>query len=98
MKDISKEKRLAEFASNHSKQDFRLLVIFKTIKTRAEEELAKRKIEFDDSILNEVCAEKANELLPHERDINEEEFSALLEKIKTKTEEKYANGSQVVKR
>lgn len=90
MKDISKEKRLAEFASSHTKQDFRLLVLFKMIKTRAEEELARQKIEFDDGILNEVCVEKANELLPHERDIDEEDFWALLDKIKTKTKEKYA--------
>jgi hypothetical protein len=90
LKNISQERRLARFASKHTKEEFRLLVVFKTIKTRVEQELAKRKIKFDEDVLNEVCIEKANELLPIERDIGSDELAGLIEKIAFKTKEKYA--------
>jgi hypothetical protein len=54
-----------------------------------QEELSKRKIEFNDDILNEVCIDKAYELLPTQREINEKEFESLLEQIQERTKEKY---------
>jgi hypothetical protein len=71
-----------------------LLVVFKTIKTRVEQEFARRKVKFDEDVLNEVCIEKANELLPFERDIDSSELAELIEKIALETKEKYAKQSE----
>ena len=90
LKHISQEKRLAEFASKHTKQEFRLLVLFKTIKTRVEQELRKQNLDFDDDILNEVCIDKAKELLSVKQDIDSDELARLIERVSSKTKEKYA--------
>ncbi len=91
MKDISQEeKHLAEFASKHTKEEFRLLTVFKTIKIEVERELARKKIKFDDGVLNEVCIEKANELVPTDRVIDSNELDELIDEVAARTKEKYA--------
>lgn len=93
MKDTWREERLARFAKQHSKEEFRLLVLFKQIKTKAEEELKKRNIKIDDDILNQVCADKAAELLPPDRDITPEELAKLVEDVTARSKEKQAKGN-----
>jgi hypothetical protein len=66
--------------------------LFKQIKTRAEEELKKRNIRIDDDVLNQVCADKAAELLPPDRDITPEELAQLVADAAERTKEKYASG------
>lgn len=93
MKDTWREERLARFAKQHSKEEFRLLVLFKQIKTKVEEELKRRSIQIDDDILNQVCADKAAELLPPDREITPEELVKLVEDVTARTKEKYAKRS-----
>lgn len=93
MRDTWREERLARFAKQHSKQELRLLVLFKQIKTKIEEELKKRNITIDDDVLNQVCADKAAELLPPDRDITSEELVKLVEDIATSTNQKHAKKS-----
>jgi len=93
LKNTWREERLARFAKQHSKQELRLLVLFKQIKTKAEEELKRRSIQIDDDILNQACADKAAELLPPDRDITPEELVKLVEDITVRTKEKYAKRS-----
>jgi hypothetical protein len=90
LKDTWREERLAKFAREHSKEELRLLVLFKQIKTKVEEELKRRSIQIDDAILNQVCADKAAELLPPDRDITPEELEKLVEAVRARTKEKYA--------
>jgi hypothetical protein len=67
--------------------------LFKQIKTKTEEELKKRNIKIDDDVLNQVCADKAAELLPPDRDITPEELVKLVEDVTARTKEKQAKRS-----
>jgi hypothetical protein len=93
LKDTWREERLARFAKEHGKEELRLLVLFKQIKTKVEEELKRRGIQIDDDILNQVCVDKAAELLPPDRDITPEELLKLVEDVTARTKEKYAKRS-----
>ncbi|MGP8128686.1 MAG: hypothetical protein ACLP9D_12880 [Candidatus Bathyarchaeia archaeon] len=96
MKDTWREERLAKFAREHSKQEFRVLVLFKSVKTKVEEELEKRHLDFDEAILNEVCADKASQLSSRKQEMTPEELAKLVDNVATKTKEKYAR--QIEKR
>jgi hypothetical protein len=66
--------------------------LFKQIKTMAEEELMNRNIRIDGDVLNQVCADKAAELLPSDRDITPEELAQLVKDIAERAKEKHAPG------
>lgn len=90
MKDTWREERLSKFAREHSKDEFRLLVLFKSLKTEVEVELQRRRLQFDEGILNEVCADKASQLRSNKREMTAKELAKLVEEIANKTKEKYA--------
>jgi hypothetical protein len=90
LKDTWREERLSRFAREHTKDEFRLLVLFKSLKTEVEGELKKRRLEFDEDILNEVCADKASQLRSSKREMSPEELAKLVEDVAKKTKEKYA--------
>jgi spermidine/putrescine-binding protein len=90
LKDTWREERLAKFAKEHSKQEFRMLVLFKSVKTKVEEELEKRHLEFNETILNEVCADKASQLSSRKQEMTPEELAKLVDDIAVKTKEEYA--------
>ena len=89
MKDTWKDEQLVEFAKKYGKGEFRLLILFKVIKSKAQEELEKSNFEVDEEILNEVSVRKANEILLSEEDVTIKDIEMLLQKIRTKTVEKY---------
>lgn len=90
MKDTWREERLSKFAREHSKEEFRLLVLFKSLKTEVEKELHKRRLQVDEDILNEVCADKASQLRSSKREMTPEELAKLVEEVANRTKEKYA--------